>query len=146
MIKCHFENGGQGSLRHVVVHGIVEKDGALLLEKRDPKLLEGGKWCLPGGFLNRDETLEEGIVREIREETGWLTEVVKLLRFNSDPNRPHEDRQNVAFDYLLRPVKIVGTPDQESSKVEWVKIDNLLPFDQFAFDHGESIRLYLEGK
>jgi len=60
MINCTFENGNKASLRHVVVHAIVEMDGKLLLIKRSNELLEGGKWSLPSGFLDRDETAQEG--------------------------------------------------------------------------------------
>jgi 8-oxo-dGTP diphosphatase len=71
MITCLFENGGRALLRHVVVHAVVERDGALLLIRRAPHLSEGDKWGLPGGFLDRDETLTQGVLRELREETGW---------------------------------------------------------------------------
>ena len=143
MISCRFENGRPASLRHVVVHAVVERDGALLLVKRAPTLSEGGKWGLPGGFLDRDERLVDGVLRELREETGWSGEVRALLRVNSRPDRPHEDRQNVAFDFVIRPLAKVGEPDQESTAVEWVPIDRLPPLDSLAFDHGETIRRYL---
>ena len=52
MITCMFESGSPASLRHVVVHAIVERDGALLLVKRAPHLSEGGKWGLPGGSVD----------------------------------------------------------------------------------------------
>ena len=70
MINCRFENGRPASLRHVVVHAVVERDGALLLVKRAAHLSEGGKWGLPGGFLDRDERLVDGVLRELRGETG----------------------------------------------------------------------------
>lgn len=146
MIKCIFENGTNTSLRHVVVHAIVEKDGKLLLEKRSENLLEGGKWSLPSGFLSRDETAEVGVLRELREETGWTGEVVSLFRINTDPNRPHEDRQNISIEFIIRPMEIVGEPDKESSKVQWVSIHELPVLEDFAFDHGEAIALYLKYK
>lgn len=146
MITCTFEDGGKGTLRHVVVHGIIEKDGKLLLVKRAGPILETGKWSLPSGFLGRDETAAGGIVREVKEETGWDSEVISLFRINTSPKRPHEDRQNIAIEFLLRPIKKTGRRDSENSIVEWIPIDALIPFDQFAFDHGESIRLYLEYK
>jgi len=43
MIECTFESGSRASLRHVVVHAIVERDGALLLVRRAPHLSEGDK-------------------------------------------------------------------------------------------------------
>lgn len=143
MLTCYFENGGKDSFRHVVTHAIVEKNGALLLVKRAHTLLEGGKWALPGGFLGRDETAEQGVLRELQEETGWTGEVVALFRLNSRPDRPREDRQNVAFEFIIKPVKQVGTPDAESLKVEWIPIEKLLPLNEFAFDHGDTIERYL---
>jgi len=146
MINCTFENGSRASLRHVVVHAIVERDGALLLVRRAPHLLEGGKWGLPGGFLDRDESLSDGVLRELREETGWDGQVSALLRINSRPDRPHEDRQNVAFDFVVTPLRKVGEPDGESSAVEWVPIDGLPPLHTLAFDHGATVQLYLAAR
>ena len=146
MITCRFENGGPAALRHVVVHAIIERDGALLLVRRAPPLLEGGKWGLPGGFLDRDETLVEGVLREIREETGWAGEVIRLLRVNSRPDRPREDRQNVAFDFVVAAISLVGERDDESTAVEWISIDQLPDLDSLAFDHGETLRLYLDSR
>jgi ADP-ribose pyrophosphatase YjhB (NUDIX family) len=144
MITCTFENGGKALLRHVVTHAIVEKDGALLLVKRAGPVLETGKWGLPAGFLDRDETAGKGILRELLEETGWRGEIISLFRINSKPDRPKEDRQNVALDFLVKPIEKIGEPDHESSKVEWIPIEKLLPLSEFAFDHGKTIALYLK--
>ena len=143
MITCIFEKGYQAKLRHVVVHAIVEMDGKLLLEKRTGDLLESGKWSLPAGFLERDETASQGVLRELKEETGWEGEIISLFRINTKPDRPHEDRQNVAIDFLIKPIRKTGAGDHESSKIEWIAIEKLLPLSEFAFDHGESIGYYL---
>ncbi|MBI5613396.1 NUDIX hydrolase [Candidatus Gottesmanbacteria bacterium] len=144
MITCAFEDGHPAKLRHIVTHALVEKDGCLLLGKRRENMMEGGKWGLPGGFLDRDETLEQCVLREVLEETGWKGKVVSLFRINSNPNRPKEDRQNVAFDFIVSPLEKIGEGDNESTKVEWVPIEKLWNLDLFAFDHGESIKKYLE--
>jgi ADP-ribose pyrophosphatase YjhB (NUDIX family) len=146
MITCILETGTRATLRHVVVHALVERDGALLLVKRAEHLSEGGKWGLPGGFLDRDERLVDAVLRELREETGWTGEVQRLLRVNSRPDRPREDRQNVAFEFVIRPLGRVGEPDAESTAVEWVPLDRLPPLDSLAFDHGETVRLYLASR
>lgn len=131
-------------LRHVVVHMIVEKDGCLLLEKRDGPILETGKWSLPAGFLERGETAAECALRELKEETGWVGEVMQLFKINTSPNRPKEDRQNISIEFIVKPIKKVGEKDWESSKVEWIPFEKLLPYEDYAFDHGETIRKYLE--
>lgn len=51
------------------VDAVVVQGGHVLLVKR--KYAPGrGLWALPGGFLNQDETSEQGAIRELREETG----------------------------------------------------------------------------
>ena len=145
MITCAFENGKAANLRHVVVHAIVEKDGKLLLVKRSSSLsLEGGKWALPGGFLNRDETAPEGTLRELKEETGWEGEVTALFLIKTDPNRPHEDRQNVSFHYIVTPTRQTGGKDAESTEVSWIPIAQLPPLSDLAFDLGEAVGYYLK--
>ena len=143
MITCTFEDGGRARPRHVVVHAVVERDGRLLLVKRAPNLSEGGKWGLPGGFLDRDETVADGVLRELFEETGWTGRVVSLLRVNSRPDRPHEDRQNVAFDFVIEPIAKQGEPDAESSDVQWMTLEHVLSLD-LAFDHMETVRSYVD--
>jgi len=143
VITCAFESGHRAALRHVVLHAVVERNGELLLVKRAPHLLEGGKWGLPGGFLDRDETLAEGVLRELREETGWEGRVVTMLRINSRPDRPREDRQNVAFDFVIEPLRKTGEPDAESSDVQWIPLARVASLD-LAFDHAESVRSYLD--
>ncbi|MEK7165457.1 MAG: NUDIX hydrolase [Patescibacteria group bacterium] len=143
MLSCTFEDGGKASFRHVVLHAIVEKDNKLLLEKRAGDILETGKWALPGGFLDRDETASMGILRELKEETGWKGKIIKLFRINTNPNRPKEDRQNVALEFIIKPLQQESAGDSESSKVEWIPIENLR-LEELAFDHGETIKLYLK--
>lgn len=146
MIACTFENGTKTSLRHVVVHAIVEKDNALLLEKRAHGILEAGKWSLPSGFLGRDETASQGVLRELKEETGWTGKILSLFRINTNPNRPHEDRQNVVIEFIVTPLQEVGKADKESTEVSWIPIEKLPPLNEFAFDHGESVELFLKYK
>ncbi len=147
MITCILENKHQTSFRHVVVHAIVEKDNQLLLERRSLSLsLEGGKWALPGGFLDRDETASQGVLRELQEETGWEGKVLKLFRVNSNPNRPHEDRQNVVLEFLVDPIKVTNKPDQEVIEIKWFDFKNLPKPEEMAFDHRETLEYYLKYK
>jgi hypothetical protein len=50
--------------------------------------------------------------------------VVTLLRVNSRSDRPHEDRQNVAFDFVIEPIEKRGEPDAESSDVQWIPMEH----------------------
>jgi 8-oxo-dGTP diphosphatase len=143
MINCIFENGGKASLRHVTVVAIARNtEGKILLTKRAQHLLRGGKWTIPGGFLDRDESTSEGVKREIREETGLTTSDIILFRIN-DAERPKEDRQNVDFIFLAT-VNGKLKEDIETIGFKWVDEKTLPPDEDFAFDHRESILKYFQ--
>jgi 8-oxo-dGTP diphosphatase len=142
MINCTFEDGGRASLRHVIVDTLVLQNDKILMVKRTKKLLEGEKWGLVGGFVNRDETTAQAAEREIMEETGWKVKDLTLLRVNDNPNRPHEDRQNVAFVFFATATEKTGKPDWESSAQEWFDLNDVPAQEQIAFDHASSIKLY----
>lgn len=64
------------SARHSVsVAGVIVDDGglALLIRRRDNL-----RWEPPGGVLELDEPIEDGLRREVREETGLAVEPVAL--------------------------------------------------------------------
>jgi 8-oxo-dGTP diphosphatase len=142
MISCTFENGNEGLLRHVVVHAIVVQDGKILLEKRAAKLTNGGLLCLPGGFLNRDETAAAGALRELKEETGWDGEIISLFSIITRPDRPKEDRQNVALSFIVKPIKKAEQRDTESAEIIWMPLESLPPPEELAFDHRDIIETY----
>lgn len=54
---------------------IYNERGEILLEKRS----DNGKYCLPGGSINFDETVLEGLKREVKEETGISLKEAKLF-------------------------------------------------------------------
>ena len=144
MITCTFEDGNDALLRHVVVDVLVIKDGRLMMIKRTGKLLEGGKWGLVGGFVDRDETIVQAAAREISEEIGWEVKNLTLLTVRDNPDRPKEDRQNISFIYFCEAVAKTGEADWESDEQKWYELDNTPPRDQIAFDHADSIDLYKE--
>ncbi|AKM81293.1 MAG: hypothetical protein UT13_C0001G0332 [Candidatus Pacebacteria bacterium GW2011_GWF2_38_9] len=146
MISCKFEDGNNASLRHVTVDALVLKDNKILLVKRTGKLLEGGKWGLLGGFVERDETLEEAVKREIREESGYLVKNINLLRIKDNPNRPHEDRQNISFVYVCEATEKVGESDWEVDDQKWFDLDKISEKEEIAFDHFEDVDFYRSKK
>lgn len=146
MISCTFENGNKAlkGLRHVTVVAIVRnKEGKILLTKRAQHLLRGGKWTIPGGFLDRDESTSEGVRREIREETGLTASDIILFRIN-DAERPKEDRQNVDFIFIAEVSGGDFKENKEVSEFKWVDEKTLPSDDEFAFDHRESILKYFQ--
>lgn len=64
----------------------VDPGGRLLLVKRsiEPKR---GLWCLPGGYMELGETPEETALRELKEETGLIGRIDRILGADSNPSR-----------------------------------------------------------
>ncbi len=64
--------------------GVLIEDGKILLVKQKVSLERS--WSLPGGRLEQGETIEQGIVRELYEETGLKVKVEKLLYVCEKPD------------------------------------------------------------
>lgn len=62
-----------------VAAGLVFRDGKLLITQRHVGAHLGGLWEFPGGKREPDESFEECLVRELREELGIEVEVGELL-------------------------------------------------------------------
>lgn len=62
----------------VGIGGVVIESGRTLLIRRGHEPLLG-EWSIPGGSLELGETLEEGVARELLEETGLQVRVVELI-------------------------------------------------------------------
>jgi len=144
MINCTFEDGGRALLRHVCVDTLVIKEGKVLLVHRSKDLQEGGRWGIVGGYVERDETVQQAVEREILEETGYVVSGIKLLTIRDNPDRRHDDRQNVVFVFFCDAGDKKGKPDRESTTQEWFSFDDLPEQEDIAFDHYENIQLYLK--
>jgi 8-oxo-dGTP diphosphatase len=145
MITCQFEDGAQGRLRHVTVATIAtNQNNQVLLVRRAPHLTRGGKFTIPGGFVDRDETIAQAGLRELAEETGYSAEIVSLFYVNDNPDRPREDRQNSDFIYVVRITGGDRALSEETSEVTWVSLSELPPDEDFAFDHRGLILLYAD--
>jgi len=69
-------------LRPSVAAVIRNDDGAVLLQRRS----DNGLWGLPGGGVEIGESVSAAIVREVREETGLIVDVDRLVGVYSDPS------------------------------------------------------------
>src|SRR6266581_7265280 len=62
----------------VGIGGVIIEQGRTLLIRRGSEPLRG-EWSIPGGTLEVGETLEEGVVRELLEETGIKVRVIEII-------------------------------------------------------------------
>lgn len=146
MINCTFENGNKAKLRHVVVDSIAIKNNQILLVKRGPHHVSPGKFGVPGGFVELNETTKGAALRELKEETGYEGKVTKLVTVIDNPNRKNEERQNIAFVYEIEVGEKIGEHDDEIESTHWFDLDKLPSEENFAFDHYEIIHSYLASK
>lgn len=130
----------------VTSDAVVTQSGHILLVKR--KANPGkGLWALPGGFLDQKETLREGAVRELKEETrikvppAVLYGSIKRQHTFDAPNRSLRGRTittafhfDLGFDKELPKVK--GSDDAEQAK--WFAFKDVDPTQLFE-DHGHII-------
>jgi ADP-ribose pyrophosphatase YjhB (NUDIX family) len=75
----------------VGVGGVVISGNRVLLARRGAEPLRG-EWSIPGGLLEVGETIEQGVARELLEETGLVVRVGELIealeRIFFDPQGP----------------------------------------------------------
>ena len=145
-----FEKQVFGYLRHVTedlswgpyvcVDAIIEIDGGLVvIERTNPPF----GFALPGGFVDRGESLEDAVRREAKEETDLELADVKQFHTYSDPSR--DPRFHTIT--TMYTAKGIGTPNAGDD----AKALRVVPFAElrslkYAFDHAGVIDDYLKSR
>jgi ADP-ribose pyrophosphatase YjhB (NUDIX family) len=119
------------SPRRLATRGIIFKDGKLLCQQLKPG--SDGKtrdyWCTPGGGLDPNESLTDGLYREMVEETGIMPKIGRLLfvqQFNSIDNGRIIEQVEFFFlienpdDYTKIDLSATSHGDLEIDNVEFV--------------------------
>jgi 8-oxo-dGTP diphosphatase len=127
---------------YLTTDGIIElyeedsfKGIVLITRKNEPKGL-----ALPGGFVDMGESVEEALLREMKEETHLDVEISRLLGVYSNPKRdPRFHTASVVFI-----VKAQGHPRAGDDAKE-TKLYTLeeIPMEQLVFDHRDILTDYL---
>lgn len=134
-IKKLIQYGPRPSL---AVDGVIfDMDEKLVLIRRKNPPFEG-QLALPGGFVENNETTEEAVIREVREELGIKTRIKHMVGVYSDPTR--DPRQHtVSVVYALEPMSTKFKAGDDAESYEKVSIDELSGLESIAFDHDNII-------
>ncbi len=121
-----------------VVFGLDEEDLKILLIQRDLPPF-AGKWALPGGFVEPNETLDESARRELQEETGIENVYLEQLYTFGEPDRdPRERVVTVAYYALVKLSSHRVRAATDARNAAWFAIDDVPPL---AFDHQQILRM-----
>jgi bifunctional NMN adenylyltransferase/nudix hydrolase len=126
----------------VTVDAVVVQSGHILLVKRGA-MPGKGLWALPGGFLNQEETLLDGAIRELKEETKIKVPVpvlkgsIKDSKTFDHPNRSSRGRTITTAFYIdlgfgEELPKVKGSDDAQDAR--WVPF-NEVDREQMFEDH-----------
>lgn len=131
---------------YLAVDGIVEIyneaglcEGIVLIERLNtPKGL-----ALPGGFVDIGETVENAVVREMKEELTLDVTITSLLGVYSDPARDSRFHC-VSVVYVC---KAFGVPKGgDDAKEAFIYPLDSIPYEKLVFDHAKIIRDYCDTK
>lgn len=118
-----------------VIFGFDGSDLNVLLVERGIEPFKG-RWAFPGGFLNPQESAEEGAMRELREETGLESAYMEQFHTYSYPFRdPRERVITIAYFALVKIQEVKGGDDAADAR--WFPVRNV---PQLAFDHDMILR------
>jgi 8-oxo-dGTP diphosphatase len=107
-------------------------DDVLLVRRKNEPFR--GMWCFPGGFVDPDEKILDGALRELQEETGITNVTVQEFGTYGDPGRDPRGR-TVTVVYRTHPTERPEVKaGDDAAECGWFSI-NKLPL--MAFDHAK---------
>jgi 8-oxo-dGTP pyrophosphatase MutT (NUDIX family) len=119
---------GRAGAAGLLLHRDGDRGPEVLLQHRADWSHHGGTWGTPGGALHMGESVDEGALREVREELGILPDDVVLGA------RSVDDHGGWAYTTVLaRPARSIEPGDLrldgESNGVAWLPLDALHQVD-----------------
>ncbi len=115
----------------VGIGAVIARRGMVLLARRGSEPGRN-KWSVPGGLVELGETVEETIVREVKEETNLDVEVDSLVDVVNNLVRDAEGKVRYHFVILDFFANVKGgslRADSDLLEVKWVPLDQVESFD-----------------
>jgi 8-oxo-dGTP diphosphatase len=104
----------------IVAAALVDADGRILVQQRAAGRAMAGLWEFPGGKIERGESAETALVRELKEELGISTETACLAPAGFGTAPIEDGRQLLLLLYVCR--KWSGIPKAlDAAALRWVR-------------------------
>lgn len=125
----------------IIIFSLVEDSLNVLLVRRKFSPF-AGMWAIPGGFLEKGESLEQAAARELAEETGLTGINLEQLHAFGDPGRdPRMQVVTVAYLALVPINSIHHRAGDDAAEVRWFSV---LDLPSLAFDHRQIINFAVD--
>ncbi len=132
----------------VDLRACVIKEGRVLLVRER----SNGKWTLPGGWADQNESPKEGIVREVLEESGFAIKVISLYAIKDRDRHPYTPKYPVSVYKLFFTAEVTGGEPRDNieiSHIDFFDVDSLPPLSEdrvLAEDIIEGMNHYRENR
>lgn len=124
---------GRYENRGVTIDAVIIKNNKVLLIKRGAEP-DKGLWGVPGGYVGWDETTEDTVKREVKEETNLDVKSLKLIGVSSSPKRHPKQVINVVYLVIDDGEAKHGDDAQD---LQWFDLNNLPA--KMALDHKQNV-------
>ena len=105
---------------------ILKKNKKLLFTKRPAKKYYGGFWEFPGGKLEANETFEDAIVRELKEELGIVAKQEDLKTIDI-VNHSYDNKTFIIMNVFFLEKWLKQIKNKEIQDYKWISIDDKFP-------------------
>ena len=113
-----------------VTAAILSKDNKIFLARRNSKTKHAGKWEFPGGKMEQDESGEQCLSREIKEE---FSIDITVNEFFAESIHEYEHAKIRLLAYRITWVSGKMVP-KDHDRIAWVSPDKLLEYDLLPAD------------
>ncbi len=117
---------------------LTNKNGKIILIQRKSDTFYGF-WAIPGGMVKIDETVEEALIREMKEEVGVKVRPKAILGVFSDPQR--DPRERVITTVFICDYEGNPKAGSDAGNISLCTVEEALKLN-LAFDHNFILQCY----
>ena len=103
-----------------------DQNQVLLLKRTNKTKANAGQWSQPGGTVEFGDTVEDTVIREVKEELNIDVELVRPLGFTKHII-PEENKHWVSLEYLVKIVggELINMEPEKHSEMRWFGLEEL---------------------